>query len=154
IRGNPDLDDTIARLHAYEKAGADVLYAPGLRTAEEIRSVCDAVSRPVNVLAVPGLTVADAVAAGAQRPSGGGAPACVAVSALAQAAAAVGAAGDSSVLAARVRLSDWCARRAVGPVHRSNEQPQSSTGWWVDSRRMGLALEGDADRHRERSNGA
>jgi 2-methylisocitrate lyase-like PEP mutase family enzyme len=53
IRGNPDLDDTIARLQAYEEAGADVLYAPGLRTAEEIRAVCEAVSKPVNVLAVP-----------------------------------------------------------------------------------------------------
>ena len=45
IRGNPDLDDTIARLQAYEPAGADVLYAPGLRDANEIRAVCDAVSR-------------------------------------------------------------------------------------------------------------
>ena len=40
IRGNPDLDDTVARLQAYESAGADVLYAPGLRTVEEIRVVC------------------------------------------------------------------------------------------------------------------
>ena len=43
IRGNPDLDDTIARLQAYEAAGADVLYAPGLRTPDEIRAVCEAV---------------------------------------------------------------------------------------------------------------
>ena len=41
IRGNPDLDDTIARLQAYERAGADVLYAPGLRSGDEIRAVCD-----------------------------------------------------------------------------------------------------------------
>ena len=53
IRGNPDLDDTIARLRAYAAAGADVLFAPGLRTVEEIRAVCAAVSEPVNVLAVP-----------------------------------------------------------------------------------------------------
>jgi 2-methylisocitrate lyase-like PEP mutase family enzyme len=51
IRGNPDLDDTIARLQAFERAGADVLYASGLRSTEEIRRVCDAVSKPVNVLA-------------------------------------------------------------------------------------------------------
>jgi 2-methylisocitrate lyase-like PEP mutase family enzyme len=51
IRGNPDLDDTIARLQAYEEAGADVLYASGLKTVDEIRTVCGAVSRPVNVLA-------------------------------------------------------------------------------------------------------
>ena len=46
FRGNPDLDDTIARLRAYETAGADVLYAPALRDDEEIRAVCAAVSRP------------------------------------------------------------------------------------------------------------
>ena len=51
IRGNPDLEDTIARLQAFEAAGADVLYAPGLDTAAEIQAVCDAVSKPVNVLA-------------------------------------------------------------------------------------------------------
>src|SRR5205823_8164477 len=56
IRGNPDLDDTIARLQAFEAAGADVLYAPGLRTVDEIRRVCDSVSKPVNVLAVPTLS--------------------------------------------------------------------------------------------------
>ena len=58
LRGNPDLEDTIARLDAFAAAGADVLYAPGLRTVEEIRAVCQAVSKPVNVLAVPGLSLA------------------------------------------------------------------------------------------------
>src|SRR5213595_896507 len=51
IRGNPDLNDTIARLQAFEEAGADVLYAPGLKDVDEIRAVCSAVSKPVNVLA-------------------------------------------------------------------------------------------------------
>src|SRR3954454_14437908 len=51
IRGNPDLDDTIARLQAYERAGADVLFAPGLRTPDEIRAISSAVGKPVNVLA-------------------------------------------------------------------------------------------------------
>ena len=55
IRGRPHLDDTIARLRAFEAAGADVLYAPGLGTIEDIRRVCEAVSKPVNVLARPGL---------------------------------------------------------------------------------------------------
>src|SRR5579864_6519439 len=59
IRGNPDLDDTIERLQAYEAAGADCLYAPGLSTVEEIRGVCDAVGKPVNVLARPQLTAAE-----------------------------------------------------------------------------------------------
>src|SRR4051812_22039736 len=63
IRGNPDLDDTIARLQAYENAGADVLYAPGLRTTDEIRAVCDAVSKPVNVLARADLSFAEIAAA-------------------------------------------------------------------------------------------
>src|SRR3712207_1549909 len=73
IRGNPDLDDTIARLQAYEEAGADVLYAPGLSSPEEIRAVCSAVSRPVNVLALPHLKFAEIAEAGAQRVSVGGA---------------------------------------------------------------------------------
>ena len=51
FRDHPDLDDTITRLQAYEEAGADVLYAPGLYKLEDIKAVCDAVSKPVNVLA-------------------------------------------------------------------------------------------------------
>lgn len=66
IRGNPDLDDTIARLRAFERAGADVLYAPGLRDGAEIRAVCEAVGKPVNVLARPSLTMEE-IAAAAER---------------------------------------------------------------------------------------
>jgi 2-methylisocitrate lyase-like PEP mutase family enzyme len=51
-RDPEDLDDTIARLQAYERAGADVLYAPGVNSVEGIRRIVDAVSRPVNVLAM------------------------------------------------------------------------------------------------------
>src|SRR4051794_31217746 len=72
IRGNPDLDDTIARLQAYERAGADVLYAPGLRTGDEVRAVCAAVGKPVNVLAHPGLSMRDIATAGGRRAGGGG----------------------------------------------------------------------------------
>jgi 2-methylisocitrate lyase-like PEP mutase family enzyme len=86
IRGVDDLDDTIARLQAYEAAGADCLYAPGLRTAEQIRAVCEAVSRPVNVLLLGGLTVAQAFDAGARRVSVGGALTWVARDALVEAA--------------------------------------------------------------------
>tara|TARA_R110002124_G_scaffold61962_4_gene169514 strand:+ start:31284 stop:32096 length:813 start_codon:yes stop_codon:yes gene_type:complete len=58
IRGNPDLDDTIKRLQAYQEAGADVLYAPGLKTAEEVRAVVSSVDRPVNVLGgISGMTL-------------------------------------------------------------------------------------------------
>lgn len=56
IRGRPDLDDTIRRLQAFEAAGADVLFAPGLTRAEDIRAVCASVGKPVNV--VMGLTAA------------------------------------------------------------------------------------------------
>jgi 2-methylisocitrate lyase-like PEP mutase family enzyme len=107
IRGNPNLDDTIARLQAYESAGADVLYAPGLTTVEEIRVVCEALAKPVNVLAVPELTVAEVVEAGAQRISVGGALTWVAAKALADAAASLRDDGDFGVLSARVPLADW-----------------------------------------------
>lgn len=50
LHGRPDLDDTVRRLQAFEAAGADALYAPGLTTAEEIRAVCGAVKKPVNFI--------------------------------------------------------------------------------------------------------
>src|SRR4051794_23808458 len=108
IRGNPDLDDTIGRLQAYESAGADGLYAPGLRTVEEVAAVCGAVGKPVNVLAVPSLSFAELVEAGAQRVSLGGALAWVAVKACADAAVAIRD-GDFSALDARVPLAEWFA---------------------------------------------
>jgi 2-methylisocitrate lyase-like PEP mutase family enzyme len=107
IRGNPDLDDTIRRLQAFEQAGADVLYAPGLQTRDEIRAGCEAVSKPVNVLAVPSLSVEEIVGAGAQRISVGGALAWVAVDALATAAQAMRESGDLSPLGARPPVRDW-----------------------------------------------
>ena len=114
IRGNPELTDTVARLQAYEEAGADVLYAPGLRNAEEIGTVCRAVSKPVNVLAVPELSFAEIIAAGAQRVSVGGALTWVAVAAMAKAAEAIREDGDFSALAARLPLDDWFGSRATG----------------------------------------
>ena len=98
IRGNPDLDDTIARLLAYEAAGADVLYAPGLASAEEIRTVCEAVGKPVNVLALGHLTFEEIAGAGAQRVSVGGSLAWAGVTAFAAAAEAIRDRGDFSVL--------------------------------------------------------
>jgi 2-methylisocitrate lyase-like PEP mutase family enzyme len=97
IRGNPDIDDTIARLQAYERVGADVLYAPGLRDGDEIRAVCSAVSKPVNVLAHRRLTMREIVDAGGRRVSVGGALTWVAIGALVDAAEQVRA-GDFSVL--------------------------------------------------------
>ena len=72
VRGNPDLDDTIARLQAFEKAGADVLMAPGLPDLAAVRAVCAAVGKPVNFMAgIRGrsFTVAELQAAGVKRIS-------------------------------------------------------------------------------------
>lgn len=69
LRGRPDLDDTIKRLQAFEAAGADVLYAPGMNDIETVRGICSAVTRPVNVLAGPQFTVAGLAEAGVKRIS-------------------------------------------------------------------------------------
>lgn len=107
IRGNPDLDDTISRLQAYERAGADVLYAPGLRTGDEIRAVCDAVSLPVNVLALPGLSMHEIIRAGAQRVSVGGALTWTAIGAMAAAAEEISRLGVFSSLASQSQIKEW-----------------------------------------------
>lgn len=86
LRGNPDLADTIARLQAYQEAGADVLYAPGLTSLDDIRSVITSVDRPVNVLTFPGVaTVAELAELGVARISVGAAFSHVALAALARA---------------------------------------------------------------------
>lgn len=73
LRGRPELDDTIRRLQAYQEAGADVLYAPGIVELGEIRSLVAALDRPVNVLPRPGtVPVAELAAAGVARISVGG----------------------------------------------------------------------------------
>ncbi len=87
LYGRDDLDDTIARLRAYEEAGADVLYAPGLRSLADIRAVVAAVTRPVNVLALPDApSVAELAGAGVARISTGGAFAFAALGAVVEAA--------------------------------------------------------------------
>lgn len=84
LHGRLDLDDTIRRLQAFEEAGADVLYAPGLKTLDQVRVVTAAVSKPVNVLApmVRGATVAQLAEAGATRLSVGGALALATIATL------------------------------------------------------------------------
>jgi 2-methylisocitrate lyase-like PEP mutase family enzyme len=109
IRGHPDLDDTIARLQAYEASGADVLYAPGLRTREEVRAVCQAVSRPVNVLALPGMSMTEIVEAGARRGSVGGGLTWVAVDVMVGAATAIRERGDFSGLRRAPPFREWFA---------------------------------------------
>ena len=87
IRGRDDLADTIARLQRYAEAGADVLYAPGLSRASDIREVVRSAGRPVNVLALADApTVAELAELGVARISVGGAFAFAALGALADAA--------------------------------------------------------------------
>jgi 2-methylisocitrate lyase-like PEP mutase family enzyme len=89
LNGRPDLDDTIRRLQAFERAGADVLYAPGLPSLDAIRTVCSSVNRPVNVvmgLAGIAFSVAELEAAGVKRISVGGSFARAALGAFIRAA--------------------------------------------------------------------
>jgi 2-methylisocitrate lyase-like PEP mutase family enzyme len=87
LYGRPDLADTIARLQAFQAAGADVLYAPGLSRLQDIRQLVASVERPVNVLALPNApTVAELADAGVARISVGGAFAFAALGAVVEAA--------------------------------------------------------------------
>lgn len=89
LHGRPDLDDTIARLQAFESAGADALYAPGLTRAEEIRTVCASVGKPVNVvmgLKNASFSVEELAALGVRRISVGSALSRAALGAFVRAA--------------------------------------------------------------------
>jgi hypothetical protein len=112
IRGNPDLDDTIARLQAFEAVGADVLYAPGLRTAAEIRAVCDAVGKPVNVLAHAGLSLAEVVARATSRRSWRGRR---------------WTSGSGPDRLSRVRKGGWSASGALSTMNRCSAASASRT---------------------------
>jgi 2-methylisocitrate lyase-like PEP mutase family enzyme len=107
VRGNPDLEDTIARLQAFERAGADVLYAPRLPGAGEIGAIRDATSRPLNVLAGPGLSKTEIVEAGGQRISVGGRLTWVAVTAMATAAEQLRDGGDLPASADPSQIIEW-----------------------------------------------
>ncbi len=96
IYERPDLQDTIQRLQAYQEAGADVLFAPGVKTKEDITSIIRSIDRPLNVLAgLPGmqLTVAELQELGVTRISLGGTLARAAYGALIRAATEVQAHG-------------------------------------------------------------
>jgi 2-methylisocitrate lyase-like PEP mutase family enzyme len=86
LHGRPDFDDTLERLLAYQAAGADVLYAPGMQDVDELRRLVDAVDLPVNVLALPGTAPVAALAAiGVKRSSVGSGFSSVANGALVEA---------------------------------------------------------------------
>ena len=84
-----------------------MLYAPWLATVDEMRTVCSAVSKPVNVLARPSLSMAEMTEAGAQRVSVGGTLTWTAVNALAETATAIRDRGDFSSLGDGSRFADW-----------------------------------------------
>jgi 2-methylisocitrate lyase-like PEP mutase family enzyme len=116
LNGRPDLDDTIRRLTAYAEAGADVLYAPGLPTMEAIVAVVRAVApKPVNVLIGPdqgAVPLAELSTAGVRRVSVGGALYRVALSAMADTAAALQR-GDLTAVTGAIRGSEIAALLAV-----------------------------------------
>jgi 2-methylisocitrate lyase-like PEP mutase family enzyme len=115
LRGHPDLEDTIRRLQAYEQAGADVLFAPGLPSLEAVRAVCSAVGKPVNFMA--GMTgksfpVAALAEAGVRRVSLAGSLYRAAMSGLAEAAREVREAGTFGYVEKVVSTADF--NRMIG----------------------------------------
>lgn len=114
LHGRDDLDDTIARLQAYERAGADVLFAPGLRDPADIRRIVGAVGLPVNVLVGPGRpTVAELAELGVARTSVGGAFAFAALGAFVEAATELREHGTYGALS-RAGTGGRAAREAFG----------------------------------------
>jgi 2-methylisocitrate lyase-like PEP mutase family enzyme len=107
VRGNPDIDDTIARLQAYQRAGANVLFAPGLTSLEQVRAIAESVDRPLNVLAIPGHSLGEIAKAGAQRVSVGGRFTWTAVGAMAEAATRIRDHGDFTALHGPGEVSSW-----------------------------------------------
>jgi 2-methylisocitrate lyase-like PEP mutase family enzyme len=114
IRGVQDLADTIARLQAYQEAGADVLFAPGLFSIDDVRSVVTSVDRPVSVLLLPGgPDVAEMAGAGAARLSVGATLTWVAWGAVADAATELRDAGTQGY-GATAKRGRIAARDALG----------------------------------------
>jgi 2-methylisocitrate lyase-like PEP mutase family enzyme len=109
IRGNLDLDDTIKRLLVYEKAGADVLFAPGLPNLEAIRAVCSAVSKPVNFMAgIRGKSfrVSELAEAGVKRISFASSLYRAAITALVEAASETNQSGTFNYLEKTITTAD------------------------------------------------
>jgi 2-methylisocitrate lyase-like PEP mutase family enzyme len=114
LHGRPDLDDTIARLQRFEAAGADVVYAPGVTHADDLRRLVGSVGVPVNVLTYPGVPpVAELAAIGVRRISVGGALAFTALAAVVDAATELREAGTYGFIE-RARAGVMAARKAFG----------------------------------------
>ncbi len=124
LHGRPDLDDTIRRLQAFEQAGAEVLYAPGLTRPEDIQAVCAAVSKPVNVLAAlkgaPHLSVAELAALGVRRISLGSALSRAALTAFIHASREIKEKGTFTFAAETYSLSESHRSRGQLNLHPPN----------------------------------
>jgi 2-methylisocitrate lyase-like PEP mutase family enzyme len=118
LHGRADLDDTLERLRAYEAAGADVLYAPGLSDLETVAQVCAAVGKPVNVLPIGGLasaTLGELAAAGVRRVSLGSILVAAALGALVRSAREIVEQGSFSFAADVPRSDDLATFMAETP---------------------------------------
>ena len=113
LHGRPDLDDTIRRLQAFEAAGAEVLYATGITSPEEIRTLCSSVSKPVNVLmgikSAPPLTVQQLGELGVRRISIGSGFSRAALTAFLHAAREVRDHGTFNFVQESLNISDFVA---------------------------------------------
>ena len=108
LHGRPDLDDTIARLVAYRDAGADCVYAPGLRDLDDIKRVVGEVGVPVNVLLLPNApSTPELESAGVRRVSTGGALAAAAYGALLAAGRELLGEGTSTYASSRATADDY-----------------------------------------------
>jgi 2-methylisocitrate lyase-like PEP mutase family enzyme len=119
LHGRPGLDDTIARLQAFEAAGADVLYAPGLRDLETIRQLCGALRRPVNVImgiAGASFSVEQLAAAGVRRISLGSALSRAALGAVLHAAREIRQQGTFGFVDAAASFAELNAFMQPGPT--------------------------------------
>lgn len=119
LHGRRDLTDTIERLQGYESVGADVLYAPGLPDSQTITTVCQSVSKPVNVVAgisLRGVTVHDLQACGVQRISTGSSLARTAIGGMLNAANAILEHGQFDAFESAASFRDIEALLARSPI--------------------------------------
>jgi len=122
LHGFPDLENTIERLQGYEAVGADVLYAPGLPDIESIKAICNAVTKPVNVvagIALRGATVQDLEACGVKRMSTGSSLARTAIGSMLSTARSILDDGDFSAFETAAGFSEIEALIEQGSVKPS-----------------------------------
>ena len=153
IRGRPDLDETLARLSAFEEAGADVLYAPGIPDEATLRRVCASVARPFNYVAGVGptrFTLAELADIGVRRVSLGSSFTRVALRGLVDAACEVSEEGTFGFLDGLPKTADFNemiqGRPVALAVHRNETHSPSKSPCASIRLVVGEGVEGDAHR--------